>query len=133
MKTVRHQKDVIETKSAYISRVDNDTLTVILKPGALVTTKEYNGFEEKYYELMGRKDKFKFLVIVQEGAKVEKRYIDYFSRDYKTTYKKAEAYMVVSPLARMFLKILVKIVDNKYPVRLFNHEKEALDWLSTIK
>ncbi len=132
MKSKAGNSEVIETKSAFISRVDDKTLRVILKPKALVTMAEYNTFEGKYYELMGREGRFKFLVIVQEGARIDKSYADYFRYDYKTKYKYAEAYLVASPLARMFLKILIKVVDNKFPVRLFNTEDDAILWLKSL-
>ena len=124
---------VVETKSTYISKVNDDTVKVILKPYAVLGTEEYNSFYPIYVDLMGYEGDYKFLIIIQSGARVKKKHLDYFKKDYKTTYKIAEAYLIISPVARMFLKVLIKIVNKRYPVRLFDDEAEAIAWLESIK
>ena len=46
---------MIETNSAYISKVDDNTIKVIFKKDSVLSVEEYATYEEHYYELMGRK------------------------------------------------------------------------------
>jgi hypothetical protein len=75
----------------------------------------------------------KFLVIVQEGFKMEKRYLNFFKKEYRTDFKKAEAFVILNPSSRIFFKIGVKLVKYDYDAKLFEKEEEAINWLKKIK
>ena len=123
---------MIETKSAFISKIDDDTVKVILKPNARVSKEEYESFYPIYQELLNKDKDMKLFILIQNGARVEKKLPDFFKKVYNIEYKKAEAYMIISPVARMFLKLMIRIVGNKYPVRHFHSEDEAVLWLKSI-
>lgn len=125
--------NLVETKSAVISVVDNDTLKVVMKPNAYVSKIEYETFAPIYFNLAGRKKEIKFLVIVQEGLSVENKVMNFFQSMYRTDFKKAEAYIVLDPTHKLFFKVALKLAKIKYPVRLFENEREALIWLNTIE
>jgi hypothetical protein len=124
---------MIETSSAYISKIDEDTIKMVLKPNSRISTEEYRSFLPAYKEILGKDSDIKFLVIVQTGARVEKRMVDFLKTDFNTTYKKAEAYIIVSPISRMFMKVMNKLINNKYPIRHFEREENAIEWLKSIK
>lgn len=123
---------MVETKSAFISKIDDDTIKIILKPDARVSEQEYKSFYPIYQEMLNKDKDIKLFILIQSGARVERKLPDFFRNVYKLDYKKAEAYMIISPVARMFLKLMMKIVGSKYPVRLFYSETEAIQWLQSI-
>ena len=123
---------LIETKSAVISVIDNDTLKVVMKPNVYLSKQEYESFSPIYFDLACKNKDIKFLVIVQEGLKVENRVMNFFQSMYRTDFKKAEAYIVLDPMHKLFFKVALKLAKIKYPVRLFENEREALAWLNTI-
>jgi len=124
---------MIETKSAYISKLDQDTIKIVFKPNAYLTTVEYKELYGHYQELLGKDDEMKFLVIVQEGFKMENKYLKFFKKDYRTDFKKAEAFVVLNPASRMFFKIGVLVVPHSYEAKLFEKEEEAIEWLKQIQ
>ena len=123
---------MIETNSAYISKIDDDTLKVVFKPNAILKKGEYQEMYEHYQSILGKKTEMKFLVIVQEGFKMEEQYLKFFKKDYRVDFKKAEAFILLNPSSRMFFKVGIHVIPNKYPAKLFDNEKEALKWLKTI-
>ena len=124
---------MIETKSAFISKIDEDTLKIIFKPNAYLRTEEYQGMYEHYRSLLKKEKEMKLLIIIQEGFQFEKKYMDFFKNVFRTDFKKAEAYVILHPFSKMFFKVGVKMLNNRYPLRIFDHEKEALNWLKEIK
>lgn len=123
---------MIETKSAFISKIDGDALKVILKTNAYLTVSEYDELLGHYIKLIGRNENIKFLVVVQPGFKMEGQYASFFKNRYKTEFKKAEAYVIKNPPSKMMFKVGIKLVPHKYPVKLFDTEAEALTWLKAI-
>lgn len=123
---------MIETKSAYISLVEEDIIKVVFKPHAFLTDEEYSGYMAHYEQLAGKRGEYKFLCIVQVGFKVENRYLKFLTKSYKTNFKKAEAYVIKNPSAKMFFNLGTKIVKRKYPILMFDSEEEALTWLRSI-
>lgn len=123
---------MIETKSAFISKIDDNTIKVVFKPNAFLRDAEYQTYLDHYEKLLGMRTGFKFLVIVQEGFKLENRYLKFFKKSYNTDFKVAEAYLVLNPSAKMFFSLGTKVVKRKYPIKLFDTEKEALTWLKSI-
>lgn len=123
---------MIETKSAHISKLDENTIKVVFKPNALLTQEEYVTLFGHYKELLGRDSEMKFLVIIQEGFKMKEKYLKFFKKDYRTDFKKAEAFIVLNPASRMYFKVGIAIVKNNYPVKLFDNEADAIKWLKTI-
>ncbi|MFT4600780.1 MAG: hypothetical protein ACI857_000957 [Arenicella sp.] len=124
---------MIETKSAYISKLDEDTIKVVFKPNAYLTSVEYAELYGHYCELLQKKEEMKFLVIVQEGFKVENRYMKFFKKEYRTDFKKAEAYVILNPSSRMFFKVGVQLIPHSYETKMFDKEEEAIKWLKQIK
>ncbi|MEX1001836.1 MAG: STAS/SEC14 domain-containing protein [Crocinitomicaceae bacterium] len=124
---------MIETRSAFISKIDEDTLKVIFKPNAYLTVEEYGQLYKHYQKELGKSDAIKFLIIIQEGFKTEKKYLQFFMNHYRTDFKKAEAYIIVHPSTKMFFKVGTKMVNHKYPIKLFEKEAEALSWLKSLK
>ena len=86
---------MIETESFYISKVGEDIVKVISKPGAYVTVSEYEGLKDKYFDLTGMTSDIKFLVIIQPGFNSEFRYSQFFKKFFKTKLKKAAKYQFV--------------------------------------
>ena len=123
---------MIETKSAHISKLDENTIKVVFKPNALLTQEEYHTLYGHYKEILGRDNEMKFLVIIQEGFKMKEKYMKFFKKDYRTDFKKAEAFIVLNPASRMYFKVGIAIVKNTYPVKLFDNEADAIKWLKTI-
>lgn len=125
---------MIETNSVYISKVDDDTVKVIIKQGACVSLKEYATFENYYYQLVGQKKAIKFLIIIEEDARIQIGIVNFYKGTYKTDFKKAEAYMIKNPKIKMFFTVGKKILNKRrdYPVKEFESEKEALSWLKSI-
>ncbi|MCG8576484.1 MAG: STAS/SEC14 domain-containing protein [Flavobacteriales bacterium] len=122
---------MIETENASISKINKDTVKLVVR--GKVTQKEYESFYSAYCELTGMEKDMKFLIIIESGGGVKKKIVDFFKKDYRVHYKKAEAWMIISPFTRMFLKILMKAVDRKYPIQHFDTEESALEWLASIK
>ena len=124
---------MIETKSAHISKLDENTIKVVFKPNALLEKEEYDTLYGHYQSILGKDSEMKFLVIIQQGFKMKEKYVNFFKKNYRTDFKKAEAFIVLNPASRMFFKVGLAIVKNNYPARLFDTEQEALNWLNTIK
>lgn len=126
---------MIETNSAFISKLDDNTAKVIIKSNALLSEEEYNSFEEIYYNLMGSKGPFKFIIILEHGARIKKNVTSFFKKDYKTDFKMAEAYLIKDPVIKMFFRVGQKILKNRrnYPVKEFNTEQDALSWLKSLE
>lgn len=123
---------MIETKSAFISKIDEQTIKIIFKPQARLDIEEYELFYDHYKATLGDAPKMKFLILVQEGFKLEKKILKFFKNVFRTDFKKAEAYVILHPPTRMFFKVGLQTIKHEYPVKLFESEKEALDWLKTI-
>ncbi|MEO9531465.1 MAG: hypothetical protein ABJG68_14270 [Crocinitomicaceae bacterium] len=123
---------MIETKSAYISKLDEDTIKLVFKTGAFLDKEEYASLYGHYCSLLGRKTEMKFLVIVQEGFKMEQRYLQFFKKEYRTDFKKAEAYVILNPSSRMFFKVGIQLIPHNYEAKLFENEADALRWLKKI-
>lgn len=124
---------MIETKSTHISKLDENTIKVIFKPNALLEKDEYKSLYGHYQSLLAKDSDIKFLVVIQEGFKMKDKYLNFFKKDYRTDFKKAEAFIVLNPASRMYFKVGLTLVKNNYPVKLFDNEKDALNWLETIK
>lgn len=124
---------MIETKSAYISKLDENTIKIVFKPDSILEREEYAELHSHYSTLLGDIDKIKFLVIIQEGFKMKDKYLNFFKKDYRTDFKKAEAFIVLNPASKMFFKVGLAIVRNSYPIKMFENETEAVNWLQTIK
>ena len=124
---------MIETDSAFISKIDEDTLKVIFKPNAFLTIKEYDTLYDHYRSVLGKDDGMKLMTIVQPGFRLEKQYSSFFTKNYRTDFKKAEAYILLHPPSRVFFKVGLKLIKGKHLARMFNNEEEALSWLKTIK
>ena len=124
---------MIETKSAYITKLDDDTIKLVFKPGAFLKKEEYSELFGHYQKLIGRDHDIKFLVIVQEGFKMEQRYLQFFKKEYRTDFKKAEAYIIRNPSSRMFFKVGIQLIPHNYEAKLFEVEKDAIEWLQRIK
>lgn len=124
---------MIETESFYISKVGEDIVKVISKPDAFVTVSEYETLKQRYFDLIGKEEDIKFLVIIQPGFKSEFKYSQFFKNFFRTEFKKAEAYIIKHPPSKPFYKVGLKLVPHKYPVKLFEQEEEALTWLQSIK
>jgi hypothetical protein len=123
---------MIETKSAYISKLDEDTIKLVFKPGAYFSKEEYASFYELYCKLLGKEQEMKFLVIIQEGFKMEQRYLQFFKTEYRTDFKKAEAYVILNSSSRMFFKVGIQLIPHDYEAKLFKNEIEAEAWLKKI-
>ena len=124
---------MIETKSAYISKLDVDTLKVVFKPNAVLFNEEYEEFYAHYQTLSGKDAGIKFLVIIQDGFKMNEHYISFFKKKYRIDFKKAEAFIILNHASKMFFKVGINMIPKDYPVKLFETEKEALKWLKTIE
>lgn len=124
---------MIETKSAHISKLDENTIKIVFKPNALLEKEEYDTLYGHYQSLLGIDSEIKFLVIIQQGFKMKDKYLNFFKKDYRTDFKKAEAFIVLNPASRMYFKVGLTLVKNNYPVKLFDNEKDALNWLENIK
>ena len=125
---------MIETNSTFISKIDDDIIQVIVKSGAVLGHEEYDTFEEIYYELAGGKRPLKFIVIIEENARLKQKIVNFFSKNYKTDFKIAEAYLIKDPMVKMFFRVGKRILNKRrnYPVQEFNNEEEAVSWLKTI-
>ncbi|MBD3636785.1 MAG: hypothetical protein HUJ25_05530 [Crocinitomicaceae bacterium] len=123
---------MIETSSTFITKLDEDTLKVIFKPNSYLSMEEYESLLDYYRSLLGRDSGIKFLVIIQPGFKMEKQYSHFFKNHYKTNFKRAEAFVLLHPPTRMFFNVGIKLVKPKHPVKLFNKEEDALNWLKKI-
>lgn len=120
---------MIETKSAYISKLDEDTIKLVFKPGALLKQEEYTTLYGHYCSVLGKTEQMKFLVIVQEGFKMEQRYLHFFKKEYRTDFKKAEAFIILNPSSRMFFKVGIQLVPHSHEAKLFDKEVDAIAWL----
>jgi len=124
---------MIETKSAFISKIDEDTLKIIFKPGAMLHMEEYQDMFNHYQTLLNKEQGMKFLIIVQEGFRLEKKFLSFFKNVFRTDFKKAEAYVILHPSSKMFFKVGLQMVKGTYPQKIFESEHEAINWLNQIK
>ena len=125
---------MIETNSAFISKLDDNTIKVIVKANALLSEEEYNSFEAIYHELIGERKPLKFIIILEHGARLNKKITSFFQKEYRTELKIAEAYLIKDPVIKMFFRVGKKILNNRrnYPVEEFNNEEDALSWLKSF-
>lgn len=123
---------MIETKSAFISKIDESTLKVIFKPGAHLQTDEYKEMFTHYQTLLNKSEEMKFLIIIQEDFRFESKFLDFFKNVFRTDFKKAEAYVILHPSSKMFFKVGLLMIENDYPAKIFEKETEAIDWLKNI-
>ncbi len=122
---------MIETKSAHITKVDEETIKVVFKTNIYLSYEEYDKFQDHYRSLIPQ-GKIKFLAIIQDGFHVEDGYIKFFKK-YKTDFKFAEAFIIMPIITKTFFKAATRIVKPNYPAKMFRSEKEALSWLQSIK
>lgn len=125
---------MIETNSAFISKIDDNTIKVIVKTNALLTEEEYESFQEIYHDIIGDKKPLKFLIILEHGARLRKKITNFFKNEYRTDFKIAEAYLIKDPIIKMFFRVGKKILSNRrdYPVKEFDNEEDALSWLKSF-
>ncbi|UKN02673.1 hypothetical protein K6119_03990 [Paracrocinitomix mangrovi] len=120
---------MIETNSAFISKVDDETIKVIFKPNTVLTVEDYHKYDKHYEQLVDTSKKLKFLVIVQPGFKMKNKFTSFFKENYRKDNKKAEAFILRDPPSKIFFKVGVRIAKHQYPIRSFESEEEALNWL----
>jgi hypothetical protein len=123
---------MIETESAYISKINENTIKLVFKPNAQLTNEEYQTFYQHYSELVDVEKGVKFLVIMEKGFKMKDKYLNFFKKKYKTNFKLAEAFILIDTNLKYFFKLGDKLVKRKHPIELFNTEEEALKWLESI-
>ena len=118
-----------ESDSFFISVLDDETLKIVSKPNVKMRYSEYDKLQEIYEELLPGIEKYKFLIVLQEGFSIEKNPMDFIKKKLNPTYRKAEAYVVISPIFKVFVQVGKKISGLKHPIKIFNNEKEAEAWI----
>ncbi|MCH2235134.1 MAG: hypothetical protein MK078_12850 [Crocinitomicaceae bacterium] len=118
-----------ESDSFFISVIDEETLKIVSKPNVKMRYSEYETLNNIYKELLPGVEKYKFLIVLQEGFTIEKNPIDFIKHKLNPTYRKAEAYVIISPIFKVFVQVGKKISGFRHPIKIFNNEKEAQAWL----
>ena len=69
------------------------------------------------------------LVLMQDVARVERRARDFFSSDQYLTLASQTALVVGSPISRVIGNFFVGLNRPKYPLRIFDDPRKAIEWL----
>ena len=118
-----------ESDSFFISVLDEQTIKIVSKPNVKMLYTEYDRLKDIYRELLPGKEKYRLLIVLQEGFSIEKNPMDFIKNKVDLSYRKAEAYVIISPIFRVFVQVGKKITGYPHPIKIFNTESEAETWL----
>lgn len=118
-----------ESDSFFISVLDDETIKLVSKPNAKLMYKEYDTLKAIYKKLLPNQEKYKMLIVFQEGFSLEKNPLDFLKNKIDLSYRKAEAYVIISPIFRVFVSVGIKMRTLDYPIKICKTEEEAELWL----
>ncbi len=122
----------METSTAHISLHDKDVLRVEYKANAYVDVMEFKENLEAYRRVMTT-DKVYLLTIANEGAEPSPEVRKIFASKERSVFKIAEAFVLSSFAQRIIANFVMKVQRPHHPVKFFNSEEEARDWLYSVR
>ena len=69
------------------------------------------------------------LVLMQDVARVERKARDFFSSEQYLTLASQTALVVGSPISRVIGNFFVGLNRPRYPLRIFDDPRKAIEWL----
>lgn len=122
-------KPTIETKSAYITKIDEDVVRVEIKKNYEITLSDLEENYNAYKQLFGDDMKLYILSVFNEGASTSLEVRNKFVSKERSAFKIAEAIVINSMAHRIVGNFVIKVQKPKHKMQAFGKEKEAMDWL----
>jgi hypothetical protein len=119
--------NIIEWDTSRFWFDENGILCSVSKKGARQTLEQTREAMEKFKKLIGDK-KVCLLVDVTNSSESSKEVRDYAAREFPKVIK-AIAMISNSALGKMLANLFFTVRSQPYPVRMFNDEGEAKEWL----
>lgn len=122
----------IETRISYITKLASDVVRVEVKKDI---EPELEDLEENYsaYQTLFSDNKLYFLVIFNKGSTTSLEVRNKFASKQRSAFKIAEAIVVNSISHKLIANFVLKVQKPKHQMKIFNNEKDALEWLLAIK
>lgn len=125
--------DTIEfPKTTYYFRQDGIVI-IRIKPDVHLEVEDSKAEQEMLYREKAHLMPMKVMIIPGEGASVSKEARDYSNAPENTKMIKAEAIVVNALAHKIMANFITKFYKIPMPVKVFNNEKKALDWLINFK
>lgn len=123
---------VIETSTATVRMLDEDTVLVKFKKNVSLDLNHLHENREAIFKLIGNTHVY-VLSIPHSDTLMSKEFRDAFSDNTLRSFKKAEA-VVINTLAQQLLSNHVLLTrQTNYPLKFFAEEILAKNWLQELK
>ena len=122
-----------ESRISHISALSNGIIRVELKNDIELQPEDLDENMAIYNEIMGDEKQGLFLVVFAKEGSTTKEGREKFASPQRSAFKKAEALVVSTMSHRIESNFYKNYFDPKHPVRLFDNEQRAINWLSTFK
>ncbi len=122
------KSDVICTEKVEISRMEDGIIRVFVRNDVYMVEKDLEDHYKIFKSLMDS-EKAPFLIIFSKNASVSKEAEERFANQKRSEIKLAEAFVIESIVHKINANIFLKIFKPKHPIKIFNKEEKALEWL----
>lgn len=122
------QQRKVETSVAWITLIGEDILRIEYKPYCYVDVAEFEENLQAYRTIM-KTEKVFVLTIANTGAESSPEVRNIFASQQRSGFKIAEAFVISSLAQRIVANYVMKFQKPSHPLRFFNSEAEAMNWL----
>lgn len=119
---------MVETRTARISLLEPDVLRIEYKADCFVDVEEFTENMAAYRQVM-KTEKAYILTIANDGAEPSPEVRNIFASKERSAFKIAEAFVISSIAQRILANFVMKVQRPNHPLKFFNSEKEAKEWL----
>lgn len=121
-------ENTIETKTAFISKVEGGVIRVEIKDNAEL---EASSLEENYkaYTYLCENKSAPFLIVVNETATISVEGRTEYNAKTRREIRSADGLVIKNPATMLLINSQVKFIKPKVPTQAFLDESSALRWL----
>jgi hypothetical protein len=119
---------VTETKTAIVNLIDEAVLRIEFKQDSYITVPDFEENLLAYHKEM-RTEKVYLLTVANSGVEPSPEVRALFSSKLRSEFKMAEAFVISSFAQRILANFVMKVQPPNHPLKFFNSETEAKEWL----
>ena len=122
----------IETRTCTLRVDEEGVLRIIVKPGARMELADAEENMRACGELCGERSRA-VIVDLSGVQSVSRDARNCFSGDLAKQFIRANATLVGSPTSRLIGNFFLALNRPPYPIKIFNDESDALEWLRSLR
>lgn len=122
-----------ESRIAHITALRNGIIRVDMKSGVELEAEDLDENMQIYEKILGKGNSGLFLLVFQSDGSSSKEGREKFASLERSKIKKAEALVINTISHRMESNFYKNFFNPKHPVRIFDNELNAIDWLLSFE